>query len=73
MIADNVYHEMLDTEGPCPRMRQLFGHADTVHAVSFSPDRRWVVSGSADGTVCAPAPHSHAACSDTVMVDTVVA
>jgi WD40 repeat protein len=29
----------------------LKGHSGLVHSVSFSPDGKWIVSGSSDGTV----------------------
>jgi WD40 repeat protein/predicted Ser/Thr protein kinase len=34
----------------CPRLSQLWVHEDSVRDVSFSPDGRWVLSASSDGT-----------------------
>lgn len=33
------------------QLRIFLGHTDTVYAIAFSPDGRWLVSGSRDGTV----------------------
>jgi WD40 repeat protein len=33
------------------RLRTFVGHTGTVHAIVFSPDGRWLVTGSHDGTV----------------------
>jgi WD40 repeat protein/predicted Ser/Thr protein kinase len=34
----------------CPRLSQLWVHGDSVRDVTFSPDGRWVLSASLDGT-----------------------
>jgi WD40 repeat protein/tetratricopeptide (TPR) repeat protein/tRNA A-37 threonylcarbamoyl transferase component Bud32 len=37
--------------GQCPRLVQLWSHAEAVHCAAFSPDGSQVVTGCADGTV----------------------
>ncbi len=35
----------------CPRLTQMWFHTDSVNDVAFSPDGRWVLTASSDGTV----------------------
>lgn len=51
--GQNSIHVLgLAAAGPCPILRQFRGHADYVASVGASSDGRYLVSGSADGTVC---------------------
>lgn len=51
--GQNSIHVLkLAAAGPCPILRQFRGHADYVTSVGASSDGRYLVSGSADGTVC---------------------
>lgn len=49
---NTVHVFQLVEAGPCPTLRQYRGHADYVASVGASSDGRYLVSGSADGTVC---------------------
>ena len=33
-------------------LRAFYGHSDRIQSLSFSPDGRWLLSGSDDGTMC---------------------
>lgn len=50
-IQDSIYVCRLVDRGPCPILRHFRGHADVVTSVGVSRDLRYLVSGSADGTV----------------------
>ena len=51
-VQDSVYVCRLVEQGPCPVLRHFRGHHDYVTSVGVSRDLAYVVSGSADGTVC---------------------
>jgi WD40 repeat protein len=48
---NSVYLCRLAEQGPCPILRHFRGHNDYVTSLGVSRDLRYVVSGSADGTV----------------------
>jgi len=50
-VQNSVYVCRLVEQGPCPILRHFRGHHDFVTSVGVSRDLRYVVSGSADGTV----------------------
>src|SRR5208283_5040231 len=50
-IQDSIYVCRLVERGPCPILRHFRGHSDVVTSVGVSADLRYLVSGSADGTV----------------------
>ncbi|MGO9115633.1 MAG: caspase family protein [Thermoguttaceae bacterium] len=50
-IQNSVYVCRLVDRGPCPILRHFRGHSDVVTSVGVSRDLRYLVSGSADGTV----------------------
>jgi len=50
-VQHGVYVYGLTAAGPCPLLRYFRDHNGAVRSLALSPDRRYVVSGSADGTV----------------------
>ena len=50
-LQDSIYVCRLAERGPCPILRHFRGHNDWVTSVGVSRDLRYLVSGSADGTV----------------------
>ena len=50
-LQNSVYVFGLAKQGPCPILRQFRGHHDFVTSVGVSRDLRFLVSGSADGTI----------------------
>lgn len=51
-VQNSVYVFGLAADGDCPILRRFRGHADYVTSVSVSRDARYLISGSADGTMC---------------------
>lgn len=50
-VQNSIYVYRLIENGPCPLLRHFRGHQDAVLSLSVSRDVRYLVSGSADGTV----------------------
>ncbi len=50
-VQDSVYICRLVERGPCPILRHFRGHNDRVTSLGVSRDLKYLVSGSADGTV----------------------
>ncbi|MGO8745895.1 MAG: caspase family protein [Thermoguttaceae bacterium] len=50
-VQNSVYVYRLAAQGPCPVLRHFRGHHDDVTSVGVSRDLRYLVSGSADGTI----------------------
>jgi hypothetical protein len=50
-LQDSIYVCRLSPQGPCPILRHFRGHSDAVTSVGVSRDLRYLVSGSADGTL----------------------
>ncbi|NUQ66495.1 MAG: caspase family protein [Pirellulales bacterium] len=50
-VQHGVYVYGLNAAGPCPLLRYFRGHNGMVNALTLSPDCRYLVSGSADGTI----------------------
>ncbi len=50
-VQDSIYVCRLVARGPCPILRHFRGHNDRVNSLGVSRDLRYLVSGSADGTV----------------------
>lgn len=50
-VQHGVYVYGLNDAGPCPLLRYFRGHSGMVTAVTALPDYRYLVSGSADGTI----------------------
>jgi len=50
-VQNGIYVCRLVEDGPCPVLRYFRGHHDYVTSVGVSSDLRYLVSGSADGTV----------------------
>ncbi len=50
-VQDSIYICRLTANGPCPILRHFRGHNDRVTSLGVSRDLRYLVSGSADGTV----------------------
>ena len=48
--AEDVLHRMMD-ESTAETCKELVGHSGPVYAVSFSPDRTFLLSGSEDGAI----------------------
>ncbi len=41
---------VVDAQNPTVRLQLHLGHSDSVYSVAFSPDGRWVLTGSSDKT-----------------------
>jgi WD40 repeat protein len=50
-VQDSIYICRLEASGACPILRHFRGHNDRVISLSISRDLKYLVSGSADGTV----------------------
>ncbi len=50
-VQDSIYICRLVANGPCPILRHFRGHNDRVTSLGVSRDLKYLVSGSADGTV----------------------
>ncbi len=50
-VQDSIYVYRLVEKGPCPILRHFRGHHDYVTSLALSRDLRYLVSGSADGTM----------------------
>jgi WD40 repeat protein len=50
-VQDSVYICRLVASGPCPIIRHFRGHNDRVTSLGVSRDLKYLVSGSADGTI----------------------
>lgn len=50
-VQNSIYVYRLAENGPCPLLRHFRGHQDAVLSLAVSRDVRYLVSGSADGTV----------------------
>ena len=50
-IQNSIYVCRLAERGACPVLRHFRGHSDVVTSLGVSRDQRFLVSGSADGTV----------------------
>lgn len=50
-VQNSIYVYQLVDNGPCPLLRHFRGHQDAVLSLAVSRDVRYLVSGSADGTV----------------------
>ena len=50
-VQNSIYVCQLADEGKCPILRHFRGHEDYVTSVGVSADRKYLVSGSADGTI----------------------
>ena len=50
-VQDSIYICRLVANGPCPILRHFRGHNDRVTSLGTSRDLKYLVSGSADGTV----------------------
>lgn len=48
---NSLYVYRLAERGPCPLLRHFRGHHDFLTSVGISGDRRYLVSGAADGTI----------------------
>jgi len=50
-VQNSVFACRLVEKGPCPILRHFRGHQDYVTSLTVSRDRRFLASGSADGTI----------------------
>jgi WD40 repeat protein len=50
-VQDSIYVCRLEARGVCPILRHFRGHNDRVTSLGISRDLKYLVSGSADGTV----------------------
>ncbi len=50
-VQNSIYVYRLAEKGPCPLLRHFRGHQDAVLSLAVSRDVRYLVSGSADGTL----------------------
>ncbi len=50
-VQNSIYLVALAEQGPCPVLRHFRGHNDYVTSLGISRDLRYLISGSADGTV----------------------
>ena len=50
-VQNSIYVYRLVEKGPCPLLRHFRGHQDAVLSLAVSRDVRYLVSGSADGTL----------------------
>lgn len=50
-VQNSIYVYRLAETGPCPLLRHFRGHQDAVLSLAVSRDVRYLVSGSADGTL----------------------
>ncbi|MCA9267678.1 MAG: caspase family protein, partial [Planctomycetales bacterium] len=51
-LQNGVFVFELARQGECPLLRYLRGHADQVTALSVTADKRYLISGAADGMLC---------------------
>jgi WD40 repeat protein len=51
-VQNSIYVCRLTEQGDCPVLRHFRGHNDSVLSLAVSRDLRYLVSGSADGTLC---------------------